>query len=186
MVAKEQNLQIQLIAKAHAQVSIAHSKKNKTCKIISNHYYWPRMVADINRYIQNYNDYRRSIIPQDRTLGLLKPLLIPEHPWQHIFIDFHELPKDRNGYDIVIILVNRFGKRPLLISYYKDIDAKEVARLYIHYVYRIYGLLDTIVSNHRPQFILAFQNEFTRILSIRLKLSIAYYPQTDGQTEIVN
>jgi len=57
---------------------------------------------------------------------------------------------------MVIILVNRFGKRPFLIPCYKNIDTKEVARLYIHYVYRVYGLLDTIVSNYRPQFILAF------------------------------
>jgi hypothetical protein len=55
---------------------------------------------------------------------------------------------DRDGYDIVIILVNRFGKRPFLIPCYKNIDAKEVARLYIYYIYRIYGLLDTIISDY--------------------------------------
>ena len=42
-------------------------------------------------------------------------------------MDFHKLPTDRNRYDIVIILVNRFGKRPFSIPYHKDIDAKEVA-----------------------------------------------------------
>jgi hypothetical protein len=83
---------------------------------------------------------------------------------------------DYNGYDIVIILVNHFGKRPFLIPYYKNINAKEAARLYIYYIYRIYGLLDTIISDCRPQFISAFWNEFTRILGIRLKLSIAYHP----------
>jgi hypothetical protein len=50
---------------------------------------------------------------------------------------------------MVMILVNRFGKRLFLIPYYKNINAKEAARLYIYYVYRIYGLLDTIVSNYR-------------------------------------
>jgi len=38
------------------------------------------MVIDINYYIQNCDDYYRSIIPQDKTLGLLKPLLILERP----------------------------------------------------------------------------------------------------------
>ena len=68
---------------------------------------------------------------------------------------------DYNGYDMVIILVNCFGKRLFLIPYYKNIDAKEVARLYIYYVYQIYGLLNTIISNYRPQFILAFWKEVT-------------------------
>ena len=42
---------------------------------------------------------------------------------------------DRNGYNIVIILVNRFGKRLFLIPYYKNINAKEAAQLYIYYIY---------------------------------------------------
>ena len=57
---------------------------------------------------------------------------------------------------MVMILVNYFGKRLFLIPCYKDIDAKEVAQLYIYYVYRIYGPPDTIISDYRPQFILAF------------------------------
>ena len=60
-----------------------------------------------------------------------------------------------------MILVDCFSKYPFLIPCYKNIDAKEAAQLYIHYIYQIYGLLDTIVSDHRPQFILAFWNEFT-------------------------
>ena len=57
---------------------------------------------------------------------------------------------------MVIILVNRFSKRLFLIPYYKNINAKEAAQLYIYYVYRIYGPLDTIISDCRPQFISAF------------------------------
>jgi hypothetical protein len=57
---------------------------------------------------------------------------------------------DRDGYDIVIILVNRFSKRPFLIPCYKNINAKEAAWLYIYYIYWIYGLLDTIVLDRGP------------------------------------
>ena len=57
---------------------------------------------------------------------------------------------------MVIILVNYFSKYPFLILYYKNIDAKEAAQLYIYYIYYIYGPLDTIISNYRLQFILAF------------------------------
>ena len=50
---------------------------------------------------------------------------------------------------MVIILVNRFSKRPFLILYYKNINTKEAARLYIYYIYHIYRLLDTIVLDRR-------------------------------------
>ena len=127
VVVEEQNLRTQLIAEAYTQVFTAYSRKNKTYKIISNRYYQPGMVIDINRYIQNCNNCCRSIIPQDKTLGLLKPLLIPERPQQHISIDFYKLPTDHDGYSMVIIPVNCFGKRLFLIPYYKNIDAKEAA-----------------------------------------------------------
>ena len=127
VVAEKQDLQTWLITKVYTQVSIAHPRKNKTRKIISNRYYWPGLVIDINRYVRNCNSCRRSIIPRDKTLGLLKPLLILKRPQQYISIDFYKLPIDRNGYNIAIVIVNRFSKRLFLIPYYKNINAKEAA-----------------------------------------------------------
>ena len=127
VVAEEQDLRTRLIAEVYTQVSTAHPRKNKTRKIIGNRYYWPRIITDIDRYVRNYNDGCRSIIPRDKTLGLLKPLLIPNRPQQYISIDFYKLPIDHNRYNIVIILVNRFSKRPFLIPYYKNINTKETA-----------------------------------------------------------
>ena len=48
VIAKDQNLWTRLIAKAHAQVSIAHPSRNKTCKIIRDHYYQLGMMVDID------------------------------------------------------------------------------------------------------------------------------------------
>ena len=60
---------------------------------------------------------------------------------------------DCNSYNMAMVIVNCFGKRPFLIPYYKNIDAKEAAWLFIYYVYWIYGPPDTIISNCGPQFI---------------------------------
>jgi hypothetical protein len=56
---------------------------------------------------------------------------------------------DRNGYNIVIILINHFSKHLFSIPYYKNINAKEAAQLYIYYIYWIYRLLNTIISDRR-------------------------------------
>jgi hypothetical protein len=50
-------------------------------------------------------------------------------------MDFYKLPIDRNGYDIAMVIVDRFSKRLFLIPYYKNIDTREAAQLYIYYVY---------------------------------------------------
>src|SRR5271170_5833144 len=108
------------------------------------------MTADIDSYVRNCSDYRRSTIPRDKTLGLLKPLPIPERPWQYISMDFYELPKDHEGYDTILIFVDRFGKRTTSIPCQKTIDAKGTAQLYIQYIYYTYRPLQTIVLDRRP------------------------------------
>ena len=147
MVALDDNLRTRLIKEAHAQISTAHPGKTKTRKLIGDRYYWVGMTADIDRYVRNCKDCRRSTIPQDKTPRLLKPLPIPKRPWQHVSMDFHELPKDSNGYDTVFVNVDRLGKRVISIPCLKTITAKEAARLYITHIYRIYRPPDTIVSD---------------------------------------
>ena len=54
---------------------------------------------------------------------------------------------------MAMILVDRFGKRLFLIPCYKNINAKEAARLYIYYIYQIYRpglLLKLIPKSLRP------------------------------------
>jgi len=101
-------------------------------------------------------------------------------------MDFQSLPKDSHGYDAVFVVIDRLSKQPFSIPCYKTTTAKEMARLYIQYIYRIWGAPESIVSDRGPQFVSAFWKEFCRILGIMLKLSTAFHPQTDGQTEIMN
>jgi len=54
------------------------------------------------------------------------------------------------------------------------------------HVYKYYGPATTIVSDRGPQFVSAFWDEFNRILGTKIKLSTAFHPQTDGQTENAN
>ena len=53
-------------------------------------------------------------------------------------------------------------------------------------MYRYKGAPITIVSDRGGQFISDFWNELCNLLGVKLKLSTASHPQTDGQTEIMN
>ena len=61
-----------------------------------------------------------------------------------------------------------------------------MARLFLDHVFRLHGLPETIVLDRGPQFISAFWEHLTTSLGIKRKLTIAYHPQTDGQTEHTN
>lgn len=87
---------------------------------------------------------------------------------------------------MVVIFVDRLGKRPITIPVRDTITAKGLAPLFLEHVVRHVGVPETIVSDRGPQFISDFWNEFCKRIGTKLKLSTANHPQTDGQTEIVN
>jgi transposase InsO family protein len=67
-----------------------------------------------------------------------------------------------------------------------DVDAKELANLFIAHIFRLHGLPLTIISDRRPQFAALFWKNLCRRLRIQPRLSTAFYPQMDGQTERMN
>lgn len=186
VVPRVDNLPTALIKEAHDQVSTAHPGRDKTYQLLRPRYYWPCMKADIDRFIRNCHPCRRAHVPRDKTPGHLHPLPIPDHPWQHITMDFKSMPRDRHGYDSVFVVIDRLSKEAISVPCYKTTTAEDMARMFIAHVYRYHGPPESSVSDRGPQFISQFWKEFCRILGIRLKLSTAYHPQTDGQTEIMN
>src|SRR6266536_3361180 len=176
----------ELIREAHAQVSTAYPGRDKTYQLLRPRYYWRGMLSDVERFVRNCHPCRRAHIPRDKTPGMLHPLLIPEHPWQHVTMDFKSMPKDKAGYDNVFVVIDRLSKQAVSIPCHKTITAEDMAWLYIVFIYRYFGPPASIVSDRGPQFVSKFWEEFCRILGIKLKLSTAFHPQTDGQTEIMN
>jgi hypothetical protein len=87
---------------------------------------------------------------------------------------------------MVVIFINRLGKRPITIPVRDTVTAKELVPLFLTYIVCQVGIPETIVSDRGPQFVSDFWSEFCKCISIKLKLLTANYPQTDSQTEIVN
>jgi len=53
-------------------------------------------------------------------------------------------------------------------------------------MWKLYGLPESIISDRGPQFVAGLMRELNEMLGINSKLSTAFHPQTDGQTERVN
>ena len=53
-------------------------------------------------------------------------------------------------------------------------------------MWKLHGLPESIISDRGPQFAAGIMQELNRMLEIESKLSIAFHPQTDRQTERVN
>ena len=67
-----------------------------------------------------------------------------------------------------------------------SISSEGNAKIYRDEIWKIHEVPKTILSDQGPQFALKFIEDFTKVLGTKRKLSTAYHPQTDRQTERIN
>ena len=67
-----------------------------------------------------------------------------------------------------------------------NISVEEIAKIYRDDIWKLHGVPKKILSDRGPQFASKFREEFTKALGTKRQLSMAYYPQTDGQMERIN
>ena len=175
-----------LIKEAYARPGAAYYRANKLRKLLGNRYYWKGLGADYTYYVANYQTCRRTMVLRDKTPGLLKPLPVPDRPWQHMAADFKNFPRDSKGYNTVCVIINRLTKQTIIIPTTREITSGGFAELYYDRVWRIYGFPEILLTDRGPQFTADFATELSRLCGIRQKLTTAAHPQTDRQTENYN
>ncbi len=123
--------------------------------------------------------------------GDLQSLPIPTHLWKDLSIDFVtglSISADWKGdsYDLILVIVDRLTKMVHYVPVKITIDAPDLAKMIINVVVRHHGVLESIVTNQSSLFTSKFWFSLCYFLGIKRKLSTAFHPQTDGQTERQN
>ena len=90
------------------------------------------------------------------------------------------------GKDAVLVVCDRLSKMTHFVATTEGTSAEGLARLFWDNVWKLHGLPESVVSDRRPQFAVELTRELNRMLGIKTKLSTAFHPQTDGQTERMN
>ena len=87
-------------------------------------------------------------MPRHHPYGLLEPLPIPSKPWQAIALDFiTDLPVSK-GFNVILIVVDRYTKMAHFLPCTKEISSEETAEIFMCEVCRHHALHDSIISDH--------------------------------------
>ena len=71
----------------HDDPTSGHLGYSRTLARIQEKYYWPRLAADVTRYVRTCRDCQRRKTPPTRPAGLLQPIEPPRRPFQQIGMD---------------------------------------------------------------------------------------------------
>jgi transposase InsO family protein len=185
-VPNDRDLRRRIIEQHHDTRITGHAGCFNTLKLVSCNYWWPQMSRYIGIYVKHCDLYNQTKVQRRRPIGELHPSETPERPWDMISVDFIvELPES-HGYDTIMCVVNSLTKRVHFMPTHTTINTEGTALLFLKEVWKHHGTPRVVVSDRGPQFIVGFTRKLYKLLGIKLTLSMAYHPQTDGQTEHVN
>ncbi|KAJ1597993.1 hypothetical protein NDA14_001269 [Ustilago hordei] len=186
-----EHLRFMVMTQCHDGITAGHVGRDATIKAAQRHYWWPNMTAWIADYVASCPVCARYKAPHHCPYGLLQPLATPDRPWGSISLDFIEgLPPskkyDSKTYDSILVIVDRLTKFAILAPTHKTVMAKQTAVLLYGHMVRLFGYPDHMVLDRGRQFISGAWKAFAEQMGVKHSLSMAYHPQTDGQTERVN
>jgi RNase H-like domain found in reverse transcriptase/Reverse transcriptase (RNA-dependent DNA polymerase)/Integrase zinc binding domain/Chromo (CHRromatin Organisation MOdifier) domain/Integrase core domain/Retroviral aspartyl protease len=181
-----EGLRYRIVQERHDTPGAGHPGKNRTFEIIAREFWWPGMRHYIDKYVKGCDKCQRTKTFPAKPFGKLTPNEIPTRPWQIVSVDLIVGLPESQGYDSIMVVVDRFSKMIRLAPCTQKITSMGVARLFRDNVWRSHGLPEKIISDRGSQFSSEVMREMNRLLGIETALSTAYHPQTDGQTERIN
>jgi hypothetical protein len=179
-------LQLKVMQALHASALGGHSGSPVTYRRVRHLFAWKSLKHDVHQFVTSCPTCQQAKPDRARYPGLLQPLQTPSSAWQSISMDFVEGLPPSQGYNCIMVVVDRFSKYSHFIALKHSFTALTVAKTFLQQVYRLHGLPSSIVSDRDRIFISQLWQELFRLADVQLKMSSAYHPQTDGQTERVN
>jgi hypothetical protein len=187
VVPKVPELHQQILDEAHLSRYSIHPGSNKMYQDLKQRFWWTKMKIEIARYVAKCDICQQVKAVHLKSAGPLQPLPIPTWKWEDISMDFIVgLPKTSRGYDSILVIMDRLTKLAHFLPVNKSNSVLAHAKLYIARILSLHGVPKTIVSDRGPQFVAKFWTELHKSLGTKLIHSLAYHPQTSGQTERVN
>ena len=116
----------------------------------------------------------------------MKSSEVPEKPWTHLIVDFILKLSVVAGKDAILVVHNRLSKMTYFVATTEETLVEGLVRLFRDNIWKLYGLPESIVSDRGPQFATELMKELNKMLGIETRLSTAFHPQTNGQTEQIN
>ena len=184
-----ESMQPEVIRAVHDQPMTGHPGEKRTYEILKRYYYWKGSRAIIERFVRNCRDCARTKSSKDARHGLLNPLSIPEQRWQDIAMDFVTGLPQSDDSNAICTIIDRLSKERHYVPCYwgnEGTNVDEVVSILVWNVIRLHGLPSSITSDRDPRFISTVWQSLCKRLGIASKLSTAYHPETDGQTERAN
>lgn len=106
--------------------------------------------------------------------------------WKDLSLDFIVGLPSYRGNSVILVIMDRFSKGLHLGALPQHHTTLSVVRLFMEISGKLHGMPRSLVSDRDPLFVSHFWQELFKLSGTKLRMSSAYHPQFNGQTEAMN
>lgn len=101
-------------------------------------------------------------------------------------MDFIEILPNSDGFDVILVIIDRASKQAIFISTHSTITSEQLASLFILHVFSKHGVPSHVTSDRGSEFVSQFFRSLGKALDMELHYTSGYHPEANGQMERAN
>ena len=166
---------------------LGHFGFDKSYPSLRNSYYWPNMRRDLEMaYIPSCVECQRNKDRTTKPTGPLHPLPVPDARFDTVALDFIGPLPEEDGFNSVLTITDTLGADIRLIPVNTSYTAAQVAVVLFDDWYCENGLMLRLISDRDPLFTSEIWQALHKLTGVRLNMSTAAHPESDGSSERTN
>jgi len=152
-------------------------------ELVTRNYWWLGITKYVRKYVDGCNACQRM---KNRTEVPARKLIankVPEKARMYLMVDFITKLLLVAGKNVILVVYDRLSKIAHFVVTTEGTSAEGLVRLFRDNVWKLHGLLESMISNREPQFVAELTKELNKMLGIEIRLLTAFHPQIYRQTE---
>ena len=118
--------------------------------MVTKNYWWPKVTKDVRKYMEGCDMCQKIKNRTEILAEKLKLSEVLEKLWTHLIVDFITKLPLVAGKNTILVVCNRLSKITHFVAITKETLAEELAKLFKDNVWKLHGLLESIVSDKEP------------------------------------
>ena len=174
----------QLIHDCHDVPTSGHLGVFKTHRRLLTRFYWPKMKADVARYVRGCVACLRSKPEQKAASGRMGGHSVINKPWEIMCTDLvGPLPATSQGYRYILVISDCFSKFAMFFPLRKA-SAPAITKILEDQIFLVFGVPRAIISDNGVQFKSKEYKNLLNQYNVKPKYTSYYHPQANPAERI--
>ena len=150
-IPKNEKLRVEIIRLYHNTLVEEYREQWKTIELVMRNFWQPGVTKKMKQYMERCDSYQRNKNCTEQLADKLIPNSIPEKPQSHIPADFITKLLLAQGYNSILVVVDRLTKMAYFISTMEKTSAEELARLFRNNMQKYEGAEKFVIKMREVQ-----------------------------------